>query len=275
MKENPSLLPLSQKLTCTTVLPYLLSDWNLLYDEQTFKTKTPLQKTINFLLMACPFVHWISVILFILLHFEDTSLVMMGEDVAFSIGGLLVGIRLIKYNKQRSYVSQIVHELNLKNQELRRNPQFRQWSNLLLYGQILVFGLATALGSLIAVPQTLFAIYIGRPYYQNALPVDSTNYSTAFWIVCLFQAFTLTTSTFSSCLQECIVVDWFLQAYLHFRAINHRIVNLRQAELDEQLDEKEEYDKLVAVIKDIQEIEKYLRNFVEGVVFNISALFLE
>lgn len=206
--------------------------------------------------MACPFVHWISVILYIVLHFDDTPLVTMGEDIAFSIGGLIVGIRLIKYNKQRSDVSKIVHELNFKNQELRTNPKFREWSNSLLCHQLIIFFSATSLGAFISIPQTVFAIHIGRPYYQNAFPLDTTNRSTAFWIVCLFQAFTLTTSTISSCLQECIVTDWFLQAYLHFRAINHRIANLRKAETGEKLNEKEEFDKLLAVIKDIQGLEK-------------------
>lgn len=183
---------------------------------------------------------------------SDFSIVLKGEDISFSIGGMIVAIRLFLFNYQRSVVSSIVRELNEYNQELRKDSRGRELSNFVHYWQVLIFGSVTVLGGGIAIPQTIFAIYSQSPYYEYALPIKTTDFSLGFWLICIFQGFTITASTITSCFQECIVNDMFTQMILNCRLINLRLKSLR---CGKEINEEEEVEKLKKIIKDVQVIE--------------------
>lgn len=236
-----------------------ISRWNLLFDEEHYQRKTRAQKILNLLIMCCPFVHWSSVFLAILFNLDNFSLPLMGEDIAFSIGGMMVSMRLVQFNRCRAEVSSILRELNQWNQEMRSEPAGRELGNLVHYWQLVVFGTVTSIGSFIAIPQTVFAVVTGRPYYNNIFPMDTTRRSPGFWVVCTFQLFTLVSSTFSSCLQECILNDMFTEVSVYCYNLNRRIQRLREVDSEEKVDEDEEYARLLKIVRDVQGMERLLK----------------
>lgn len=180
----------------------------------------------------------------------------MGEDLSMSIAGVLVAIRLYKFNFNRKEISSIVQELNEWTKELRKEKSIRELSNFVQFWQILVFGLVTTFGSSMPLPQSVFTMYSGRPYYAHLSPVDTSFPSAGFWIVTGFQEFTLFASTFASCLQECIINDMFMQLFIICRMVNEEIVKLREVKEGEAIDEEREHKKLLKIIQDVQAIER-------------------
>lgn len=191
-----------------------------------------------------------------MVNLKDFTLFGMGEDIAFSIGGILVGFRILQFTVCRSEVSSIVRELNQLNKELRRSSAGRELSNFVHFWQLVIFGTVTFVGAGIAFPQWMFALYTGAPYYQYVFPVDTLDYSMGFWVTTTFQAFTLFTSTITSCLQECIFNDMFTELTVLCRILNKRMAMLRVVGEGERIDEEEELKKLLAIIGEVQTIER-------------------
>lgn len=240
-------------------LPPKISRWNLLFDEEHYQRKTAAQKIVNLLIMCCPIVHWSSVFLAVLFNLDNFSLPVMGEDIAFSIGGMLVAIRLVQFNRCRAEVSSIVRELNQWNMEMRSEPAGRELSNLAHFWQLVFFGTVTLIGSFIAFPQTVFAVVTAKPYYNHVFPVDPTGRTIGFWVVCAFQLFTLVSSTFSSCLQESILNDMFTEVSMYCYNLNRRIQRLREVNEEGKVDEDVEYARLLKIVRDVQGMEKLLQ----------------
>lgn len=257
--------------------PPFSSHLNLLYDQETYATRTSRQKILNLFITLCPFVHWISLFFYLLINLRSLPIETVGEEFALSIGGLLVAYRLLVFNKNRRELSEIVDELNTWNLNLRRyRADFNHLSDRIQYWQMKIGSFMTIMGGGIGVPQAVFALYSGRLYYNHFFPVDTSDYSWAFFAVWIFQFFTVCSCTICSCLQECILTDWYIQLSFNYYTLNQRALELRRAPVNDRVDESKEMDKLLDIIRTYQEMEqiaKRLSKFVNTYLTLIFSLF--
>lgn len=182
------------------------------------------------------------------------SLEVFAEEIALSIGGILVTFRLYKIISKRKEVTSWVQELDALNQRFRKeNKIYSDLSRRIHFWQTLIGGVMTMIGAAIGIPQALFALYTQKLYYDHILPLNTSAMSFNFYLVWAFQFFTVVSCTIGSTLLECIVIDWFVQLSFCFFVQNHKASLLRKSE---KLDEEVEFEKLLEIIKTHQQLER-------------------
>lgn len=180
------------------------------------------------------------------------------EQFALSIGGLLVSYRHYEFNAGRANVTEIIAELDSLNRQFRREEKwFSVLSNRVHYWQLIIGTVITCMGGGIGVPQALFALYSGKLYYDHIFPVDTSEVSTAFFVIWAFQSFTVCSCATCSSLQECSLTDCFIQLTLNFHVLNEKARQLRRRrDFDQGIDEEAEYAKLIEIIRLSQQLKR-------------------
>lgn len=239
---------------------HLCSHYNLLFDHETYLAKSSSSRWLNLLITACPFVHWISLFVYLVFNLRSLPIETFGEEFALSISGLLVAYRLFAFNRNRQQISELIEELNGLNRRFR-NEDETLWklSHRIHYGQVVIASLMTVIGGGIGVPQAMFAIYSGQLYYHHIFPVDTSTFSTAFFVIWAFQFFTVCCCSICSCLQECILIDWFVQLSFNYYALTRKAQELRKGggEGDgEGFNEDVELEKLMEIIRISQQLQR-------------------
>lgn len=227
-----------------------------MFDQETYATKSIAAKWLNFFVTACPFVHWISLFVYLVFNLRFVAIDTFCEEFALSIGGLLVAYRLFAFNRNREQISELVQELNNLNRRFRMEREgLSRLSHRIHYWQLVIGTCMTVVGGGIGLPQAAFAIYSRQLYYDHIFPVDTSEFSVAFFVIWAFQFLTVCSCSICSCLQECILIDWFVQLSFSYYALNQKAEELRRVS-KEELKEKEEYEKLMEIIRISQQLER-------------------
>lgn len=191
-----------------------------------------------------------------MINLRSVPIETFGEEFALSIGGLLVAYRLFEFNRRRKVLSEIIEELNELNKKLQsERTEFYLLNSRIHSWQLKVGAFMTGMAVVIGIPQAAFAIYSGQIYYNHFFPVDTSEFSVAYFIVWAFQSFTVISCCTCSSLQECTLVDWFIQLSLNYYTLNRKAEELR-SECGGEIDEEVEYQKLIEIIKLDQQLER-------------------
>lgn len=176
------------------------------------------------------------------------------EELSLSIGGLLVSYRIIKTIQERKELSENIAELNELNSRFRaERKEFAEVSKQIYYWQTVIGSFMTVIGAGIGVPQSLDAIYSEKLYYDHIFPVDTSEYSTAFYLVWAFQSFSVVSCCIWSCLLECVFIDGFVQLSFAHYVLNRKAEGLRwQVDIDEEA----EFEKLIEIVVLSQQLKR-------------------
>lgn len=176
------------------------------------------------------------------------------EELSLSIGGLLVSYRILKTIANRQVLSEVIAELNDLNRRFRTDQrEFAEVGQRIYYWQTVIGSFMTVMCALIGLPQSLFAIYSEKLYYDHIFPLDTSEYSVAFYLVWAFQSFAVVSCCIWSCLLECVFIDGFVQL-----SFGHYVLNRKAEELRWQIniDEEGEYKKLIEIIDLSQQLKR-------------------
>lgn len=202
--------------------------------------------------------HFISLFIYLLFNLLSLPIEILAEELSLSIGGLLVAYRLYNFNKHRRVLSELIDELNLLNWTHRtEREEFSRLNYVIHYWQLVIGTLMTTMGGGIGIPQAAFAMYQGILYYNHIFPVDTSGYTTAYYVLWAFQSFAVTSCTITSTLQECMLIDCYVQLSFNYYMLNRKAEALRwNANGSIIIDEELEYDKLIQIIKGSQQLER-------------------
>lgn len=225
------------------------------------KTTTP-EKILHISILTCTPLLWGSAGIYIILYGHTISMLELSETLSFTFGGSINACRLAWFYARRGQMSQLIRDVNQLSAEIRDDHDTyddgcRQLRNRIYFYEMVIFASYVISGMFIGIfGPIITSVLTGKTIIATIIPLYDTPYHWNLSLQCLFQVFTIFTSSEYYTMMECLLVDVYVQLTFHFKIMSDHVTQLRSGDRPE-IDERTEQAKLIQIFKKHQHLLKY------------------
>lgn len=218
------------------------------------------------------FLLWPLVIIRICVDFHALSVSRMTEGISISLGGCLTFISCIRSAMQRDILTQVVRSIDEKFLAVPKDGErFKRWwqeTRRFYVRQGYVLVVFTSGGLVIGLPQMLYMLFTGNLFYDTVTPLSEVAYTAPWWLQMVYQSWNPMFAGVYYSLKEFLWLDLYYQLTVLYQVQADTTLEIYQGLI---VDPEKEYQKLKGVLKEMQDLKKWVGSVVSAnVSCNVS-----